>query len=155
MPTVLDNLPANYTAIFKNRYSLTNYKGGGIATIFHERYAEHCDVVKSNNEHVLWCHIRRTAHGGTKDILLGSVYIPPENSEYYDPKLFEDLELEVTSQGVNDLSICLRGGINARTSEICDYISEDDNPLDHGNNEIFDFGIKSLPPRKNKDKKNE
>ena len=88
IPTVLDNLPENYTAIFKNRYSLTNYRGGGIAIIFHERYAEHCDVIESSNEHVLCCHIRRTAHGGTKDILLGSVYIPPENSKYYEPKIW-------------------------------------------------------------------
>ena len=53
IPTVLDNLPENYTAIFKNRYSLTNYKGGGIAIIFHEIYAEHCDVVKLKI--VLYC----------------------------------------------------------------------------------------------------
>ena len=46
-------------------------------------------------------------------------------------KLFEDLEMEVTSQGINDLSICLCGDFNARTLEICDYISEDNNPLDH------------------------
>ena len=81
------------------------------------------------------------------------VYISPENSKYYEPKHFEDLELEVTAQGVNDLSLCLCGDFNARTSEICDYISDGNNPLDHGNSEIFDSVIKSLMPRKNKVKK--
>ena len=45
------------------------------------------------------------------------VYISPENSKYYEPKHFEDLELEVTSQGVNDLSLCLCGDFNARTPQ--------------------------------------
>ena len=83
------------------------------------------------------------------------INIPPENSKYYNPKLFEDLELEVTSssQCVNDLSICLCGDLSARTSEICDYISEDNNPLDQDNGELFNSETKSLPPRSNKDKK--
>jgi hypothetical protein len=37
---------------------------------------------------------------GKKDLLLGNIYIPPENSRYYDPQAFENLELEATVQKI-------------------------------------------------------
>ena len=49
-----------------------------------------------------------------KDLFVCGVYIPPHNSNYFDPKLFEDLESDIenySSQG----SVLLLGDLNSKT----------------------------------------
>ena len=58
------------------------------------------------------------------NILLGVVYIPPENSPYSNINLFDDLEnnLIYLKGNVENCKICLVGDFNSRTAEMSDNL---------------------------------
>ena len=58
------------------------------------------------------------------NILLGVVYIPPENSPYSNINLFDDLEnnLIYLKGDVENCKICLMGDFNSRTAEMSDNL---------------------------------
>ncbi len=70
-----------------------------------------------------------------KDVILGSIYIPPENSRHYRPDIFETLELEILSKRIEfDANFLLGGDFNARTATLNDFIDYDDTDYILGNN---------------------
>ena len=113
-------LPNGYKAFFKNRHFYNKNRSGGIAVIFHESL----DVtsVETDCKFVLWVKIKGKALNSKKDIILGSVYVPPEDSVYYSNKAFEEIEIEMATLNIDEnCYFCLCGDFNARTGTLIDY----------------------------------
>ena len=76
---------------------------------------ENVEILKSSNENVLWFIINNTIFD--QPVLFGSVYIPPENSDYSSVDIFYILESEIikyTSE--TNCNVCLLGNFNTHTA---------------------------------------
>jgi hypothetical protein len=62
-----------------------------------------------------------------KTLLLGCIYIPPENSLYSSDECFNEIETELCNSLTNDYTIALIGDFNSRTKNKDDYVKPDDN----------------------------
>ncbi|KAK3096812.1 hypothetical protein FSP39_003531 [Pinctada imbricata] len=60
-------------------------------------------------------------------VVIGCVYIPPENSIYASNECFDEIENEMIQFLAEDTPITLIGDFNARTSDIPDFTQVDDN----------------------------
>ena len=61
-----------------------------------------------------------------ENLILGAVYIPPENSNFFNEEEFMTLENEITSICSDNKYVILTGDFNARTAELKDYTQPDD-----------------------------
>jgi hypothetical protein len=61
-----------------------------------------------------------------KNLLLGCVYIPPENSKYASKESFSEIEDEILELQSNNCNIALLGDFNAITKTLDDYVVPDD-----------------------------
>ena len=59
-------------------------------------------------------------------MILGVVYIPPENSNYYNEDEFLILENEILSFSSENKFVLLSGDFNAKTGQLRDYTERDD-----------------------------
>ena len=59
------------------------------------------------------------------NVILGGVYIHPENSNFFNEDEFLVLETEITSFGSNYKYVFLSGDFNSRTSQLRDYTEAD------------------------------
>ena len=152
IPNVKEKLPDGYTGHFVSRQHCSNYKSGGIGIIFKEQFAENVTPLKNNNEGVLWCLVDKKVFSFDKDLLIGSIYMPPETSRYYIKGQFEDLEVDIIGKKIqHDCYLCLGGDFNARTGELKDIINEiGDERWDFPNENNSILGMVSN--RMNKDK---
>lgn len=150
---ILEKLPDGYTASFKSREYCSKYSSGGIGIIFKQVFSDKVKFLPTENKCVLWCKLDKTIGDFDKDLLLGSIYVPPEKSDFYMPDIMEDLELEIMEKQIQENAyMCLGGDFNARTSVLSDILSDTDDP-DLGCPDYFkkDCPVKST--RKNCDKK--
>lgn len=86
-------------------------------------------AVKDTNtecRYVLWLQLKNVCPADVDNILFGIVYIPPENSKYSSPDCFLEIEQELLTVSKNCNNICLVGDYNARTGNLCDFITTDD-----------------------------
>ena len=61
-----------------------------------------------------------------ENLILGAVYILPENSNFFNEEEFMTLENEITSICSDDKYFILTGDFNACTAELKDYTQRDD-----------------------------
>ena len=61
-----------------------------------------------------------------ENLILGTVYLPPENSNFYNNEEFLTMENEILSFCRKHKHVMLSGDFNARTSEMRDYTERDD-----------------------------
>lgn len=60
------------------------------------------------------------------DFIIGNIYVPHENSKYYDINIFDQLSSDIISINCKfNLPICMIGDFNARTATLIDFISDD------------------------------
>jgi hypothetical protein len=59
-------------------------------------------------------------------LLLGCVYIPPENSKYASKEGFSEIEDEILQLQSNNCNIALLGDFNAKTKTLDAYVVPDD-----------------------------
>jgi exonuclease III len=115
----------------KNR-SGAKAASGGVGVFIKDNLYQHCVELEGKCEFVLW--LKCSLIPG-KDILIGIVYIPPENSKYSDVKMFEDLENELVSLTAGkNLSKIIFGDLNSRTANLTDSVF-----LDNIISEAVDF----------------
>ena len=79
----------------------------------------------SNSEFVQWVEIANESSHLTK-LVIGCVYIPPENRKYTSDRVFNEIENEMMSFSQNTKHIALVGDFNSRTSNLTDYILPDE-----------------------------
>ena len=75
----------------------TNRKSGGLCTLI-ANDVKYVKAMPSELGIVQWFHLSKTLFGIDKDVLLGNVYIPPQNPPYAYQDTFLDLELIHTCQ---------------------------------------------------------
>ena len=117
------NLPDGYCEFHKNRKKFKK-KSGGIAVIFKENLRDSIKFLDSDSEFVLWFTIKKGLNNC--DLLVGCVYIPPENSKYSDNEVFDEIENEHMLFKSEQTYSALVGDFNARTSILPDYIVPND-----------------------------
>ena len=91
---------------------------GGITLLCNNKFQKFVSVVKKSH-FSLWCMISKELLHSENDLYLCGVYIPLEQSNYYDIKIFDNLENEAIS--------LLIGDFNARTSKLEDFVSTEGN----------------------------
>ena len=83
--------------------------------------------IKSDSEYVQWVEFTKCLNS---DMLLGCVYIPPENSKYSSEEAFIEIEDELLFFSRDHKNIALAGDFNSRTSYVSDIVELDDNRFD-------------------------
>ena len=157
----IDSPLTDYSMICKeNNLQSSSRLGGhhGLCIIFKHwlrNYVEQLDVNVFKSESVLWVKVNKGAYGF--DFIIGAIYMPHENSKYYDDDLFEDITYDLMRiKGTLKLPVCLIGDFNARTGLLKDYIENDDSAFSsHGISSEENADISStctIPFRFNEDK---
>ena len=103
-----------------NKPNCSTRLSGGLCLLFKEKFADSVTLLNTGINFI-WCKLNRLCFGLEKDIYICGVYIPPQNSTYFSPDIFEQLENDInfySSQG----SILLFGDLNARTGKYNDFI---------------------------------
>ena len=79
--------------------------------ILYKNYLAH-HVTKSKVSHnFIWCKLDKSLMGTEEHVYVCGAYIPPENSKYFSPEIFEELEediIEFRSKGF----VMLLGDLN-------------------------------------------
>ena len=109
-------------------------KSGGISIYFKEGISKYLKVVETQSDYALWIEIDKCLMKTDENVILGGVYISPENSNFFNEDEFLVLETEITSFRSNYKYVFLSSDFNARTSQLRDY-TEADNFLA----KLFDF----------------
>ena len=80
--------------------------------------AKYVDTIDSSSEYIGWIKISKTAHKLDKDILIGAVYVPPQQSRFFIEDEFELFEQEISSACSIDYYVLLTDDFNAKTSDM-------------------------------------
>ena len=112
---------------------------GGITLLYKTKFNPTVSTEKLT-KNFLWSKIDKSALGSSHDLFICGVYIPPENSSYFDNEIFTDLENDIAHYSTKG-NIMLLGDFNARTSKNVDYISKE------GSSYINDVTENSSLPR--------
>ena len=76
----------------------------------------------------LWFKISREYTKTAKDILVCGIFIPPCNSNYFHPEMFQDLENDIEDYSFQG-SILLMGDLNSRTGKYSDFVCQEGNNI--------------------------
>jgi len=133
-------LPDGYSYFSKNRKHFDK-KSGGITVIYKSVLQRYITFLHNESDYVLWAKISSLSEN--INILLGSIYIPPENSRYFSPEVFDNLEREFISLYEENMFAVYIGDFNARTGTCSDYIKPNDDLVQilniDGMNDINDY----------------
>lgn len=115
---------AGFQVICKNRKGARK-ASGGIAVLVKTEIAQHIETFNPDDPDVLWLKVKQPYVG--KETAFCLTYIPPENSRYTDPTIFERIEECATEYlGDNENSeLCVLGDLNARTGVLSDIAEAD------------------------------
>lgn len=87
--------------------------------------AKHVDILQGNSEYILWLSIRNTLTNYTENMILGAIYLPPENSRFLNDDDLNCFEHEIIEMTSNYKYVTLAGDFNARTSGLSDFVAAD------------------------------
>lgn len=121
----------------KNRFKCGKKCSGGITLAYKKELCKDIFIHKTDIEFVLWFEISKTITNTDKNIIVGNVYIPPENSKYSNKDVFSLLEIEMQNMLTNNKHVILAGDFNARTGTRTEIHSVLHESMDRFN-EIFE-----------------
>ena len=146
--TKTDNIDTDafpdYAIFTLKKSSPTHRHGGihGISLLVKDHLAASTTILQNTvSENILWSKIDNDSLG--IHIVVGSVYIPHENSLYYHDDIFDNVTEDIINiNNAVDLPIILIGDFNSRTGIIDDFIEIDDSiaivaGIDNIENSIF------------------
>ena len=96
---------------------------GGIALGFTTTIKQGIKLISHRNN-FLWTKLDKTFLHIEKDIFLCAVYIPPRDSPYFNPDIFDELQNDITKFSSKGFGL-LEGDFNARTGCAQDFIDID------------------------------
>ena len=108
---------------------------GGLAMLYTNEFHDWIPVEKD------WFKISKQYPKTAKDIFVCGIYIPPYNSNYYHPELFEDLEKDIEHFSARG-SILLLGDFNSRTGKYPDVVCNEGNHMIA--NDQSEFSLRSI-----------
>ncbi|VDI42861.1 Hypothetical predicted protein, partial [Mytilus galloprovincialis] len=115
------NIPG-FTFHLKNRKNIARVKSGGIAFGYKSHLENFVKPVENFSSLVYWWKISSDLLKTDQDVMIGNIYIPPENSVYKIPDAFNELEQEFLKFSIEYKYILLNGDFNSRTSRDVEYI---------------------------------
>ena len=95
--------------------------------------------MSSSTEYISWLKISKQLLQTEDDLLLGTVYIPPQQSRFFNEDEFELFEQEIASAMSSYKNVCTMGDFNAQTSDLADYTIADSFLTDQ-----FDFDQETI-----------
>ena len=104
---------------------LGNNNAHTIGLLVKECYSDHVQVITDTiSETVLWLYVNKNVIGC--DFILGSVYIPHENSPGFNNDLFDQITQDAVnfSSRFNNAPLCLIGDFNSRTGICNDFFTD-------------------------------
>ncbi|CAG2244943.1 unnamed protein product [Mytilus edulis] len=118
-------LPKGYLYFSKHR-SKFKKKSGGIVIIHRENFEKFLNFPKTKSDYVQWLVIHSNMLMIDKNLLLGCIYIPPENTKYASNDAFNDIETEMSEliEKTNSY-VSLVGDFNAKTKLLSDIVIPD------------------------------
>ncbi|CAC5386352.1 E3.2.1.14 [Mytilus coruscus] len=119
------NVPNGYNYFCKHR-SAFDRKSGGLTIVYKENLKSYLKFHKTKSDFVQWVSISNELLLDDKELLLGCVYIPPENSKYASKEVFTEIEDELLHLQHNRCNIALLGDFNAKTRTLDDFVVPDD-----------------------------
>lgn len=124
------NLPNGYLCNSKIRTNCKR-KSGGIVVIYREYLKHFLKFIKTSSNFVQWVIFSSDIMKLDKDLLLGCIYLPPENSKYASSEAFNEIEdemLDILSK--NSCCVCTVGDFNAKTRHLNEVVIPDDSLFD-------------------------
>ena len=115
----------NYTFIAKNRSVNYKRKSGGIGLYVKDSLAPFIDVVPNSSEYVLWVSIDKTFLQLEQILILGTLYVPPDNSRFFTDHQFTLLENEIFEKCSENKYVYLAGDKNCRVGSMRDFVFAD------------------------------
>ena len=114
-------------------------KSGGLAVfvkdeISEDEISDYCLHYKTESDYVLWMSIHKRIFQTNENVILGTIYIPPSQSRFYNEDEIAVLENEIISQCSNNKYVFINGDINGRTSRLPDFTR-----LDNFMSDMLDF----------------
>ena len=112
-----------YDIFSKNRNSVSSLRSGGIMIATKQRLSKCVQVMSNTSDCVLWIKLSSSLVNG-KEIVIGTVYIPPEGSPYYNHDKFDELDNEISKHKAL-YEVILIGDYNAKTRNLPDFVEMD------------------------------
>ena len=100
---------------------------GGIILLYKNILHDWTSITKTS-PNFLWLKINKSYAKTMKDLYICGLYIPPNNSTYFYPELFEELEKDILNFATKG-SILLMGDFNARTGKYSDSVCHEGNKI--------------------------
>lgn len=116
-----------YKFMMKNRKQNSRVKSGGIAFGFKTELEKYVLPIETPSKLVYWVKISKQLFNISEDIIIGNIYVPPENSIYRVEDAISELERELLNFSVNHKYILLNGDFNSRTGADKDFVELDEN----------------------------
>ena len=121
----------DYTYFNQPRRQSFIRKSGGLGFIIHNSIAKYVKVINTESDYIACLSLSRQYHHYEQDIILASVYIPPQQSRFFNQDEFELFEQEVTSLCSQHEFFLMLGDFNAQTGNLEDFTSVDNFLSDH------------------------
>lgn len=114
-------------AILLSKHRSQNYKrkSGGIGIYVRDNISKHVQIIDGKSEYIFWLQINKQLLGYDENVIIGAIYLPPENSRFINEDDLNYFENEIISMCSKYKYVCLAGDVNARTSQLPDYIQSD------------------------------
>ncbi|MES9880523.1 MAG: reverse transcriptase family protein [Sedimenticola sp.] len=129
----------NYTLFTKHRKQNYFRKSGGIGIFVKDNISPFIQEIISDSEYVHWLSVNKDFTSLEENIIIGTVYIPPSNSRFFNDDDFMNLEMEMVSMCSTYKYVFVTGDTNGRTGEIADYT-----PADNFLSDLFDYDMDSI-----------
>ena len=147
-----------YELKMENRKKVAKVNPGGITIAYKAEILDKIQLIATESKFVFWFTIASTYLSLEEDIVVGVVYIPPENTSYSSPGSFIQIENEYLDISRNYYYVALLGDFNGRTPDDDDFIlvnerREEDDTGEYLENEIYTLDQLTIPrKRSNRDK---
>ena len=96
-------------------------KSGGLAILIKDNLANYCKPLETESDYILWTSLDKSITNTDENIILGTIYVPPAQSRFYNDDEIQVLENEIMSLCSNHKYVFITGNINARTARLCDF----------------------------------
>ena len=123
------NVPGYYTyQVCRTRHAKAKKNSGGLAALVKNSLREGVSFIQSSCGDIIWIKLKKEFFAIDSDIFIGIIYIIPKNSSYTQSNnvhTWEVLEDEIWKHSSSG-QVILMGDLNSRTSNLPDYIQNDD-----------------------------
>ena len=96
-------------------------KSGGIGMYVRSTIAKHFEVIQNESDYILWISISKQFTDYDENIVLGIMYIPPENSRF----LNEEQDNKIANKCYSNKYVYLVGDTNCRVGSMRDFVMSD------------------------------